>query len=119
MYHCVLELPRSLVFRRQRLIVANYDHLRAKYDKRLREYTEKDANQTETQDDEPGMDYDPDVQLPSSTPPVGVTASRGGFIPLNPRGITVLPGERSPIPPTSPLLTTPPGSAAMPYVWRP
>jgi hypothetical protein len=143
----VLELPRSLVFRRRRLLVANYDHRpgrRARYDKRLHEYAEKDANQTGTQDDEPGMDYDPDLQLPPGTDydpevqlppgmdydphvqlpsttrgPVGVTGSHGGFIPLNPRGITVLPGERSSIPPTSPLLTTPPGSAAMPYVWRP
>jgi hypothetical protein len=119
----VLELPQSLVFRRQRLLVASYDHRpgrRAKYGTLRREYSDNDANQTGTQEDEPGMDYDPDVQLsPSTRGPVGVTGSRGGFIPLNPRGITVLPGERSPIPPTSPLLTTPPGSAAMPYVWRP
>jgi hypothetical protein len=142
----VLELPRSLVFRRQRLLVASYDHRpgrRAKSDKLCREYSENDVNQTGTQEDEPGMDYgpnrgtqeaepgmgyegepgmgyEPEVQLPSTTRgPVGVTGSQGGFIPLNPRGVTVLPGERSPIPPTSPLLTTPRGSAAMPYVYRP
>lgn len=142
----VLELPQSLVFRRQRLLVASYDHRPgrgAKYDRPRRDYSEHDANQTGTQEDEPGIDndpdvgtqedqpgmgyedepgmgYDPDVQLPSTTRgPVGVTGSHGGFIPLNPRGVTVLPGERSPIPPTSPLLTTPRGSAAMPYVWRP
>ena len=66
------------------------------------------------------MAYDPDLQLPSTARgPVGVTGLHGGFIPVNPLGVTALPGERSPIPPTSPLLTPPPGSAAMPYVWRP
>jgi hypothetical protein len=44
-------------------------------------------------------------------------AAPGGFIPLNPRGVIVRPGRGGPIPPTSPLLTPPPGSAAMPGVW--
>jgi hypothetical protein len=40
----------------------------------------------------------PDLKVPQEDG-TSVGAPRGGFIPLNPRGITVRPGERSPIPP--------------------
>jgi hypothetical protein len=60
---------------------------------------------------------DPEIQAPSTSGAYSGNAAPGGFIPLNPRGVIVRPGAGGPIPPTSPLLTPPPGSAAMPGVW--
>ena len=55
------------------------------------------ADQTSPYQEESAEDY-ADVRLPSTAiGSAGVTASHGGFIPLNPRGITVRPGEPSPI----------------------
>ncbi|HEX4211591.1 MAG TPA: hypothetical protein VHY56_14425 [Candidatus Binataceae bacterium] len=60
----------------------------------------------------------PSAQLPSlNDDSTGNSPTPGGYVPLEPRGIVVRPGSRSPILPSSPLLMTPPGSAALPNVW--
>lgn len=120
----ILELPRTVVFPRRRLLALDRKHNAngaVEHDTRRCEYSEDDADREDSQADQPAMDGYPGLKAPPPPPEDANTfgASHGGFIPLNPRGITVRPGERSPIPPTSPLLTTPPGSAAMPYVWSP
>jgi len=119
----VLYLPQLLTFRDHAVPTAHrkrgasplddYDELRP------RDYSEDDNAPIEPPDDGLRKDYDPDVQAPSSRDSLSVTAPRGGFIPVDPREIRVRPGDRSPIPITSPLLTPPPGTAAMPNGWRP
>jgi hypothetical protein len=117
----ILELPRSVLFRRHGLLVRYRKHKPGRvleHNTERWEYSEDDADREDSQGDQSPIDDYPGLKAPlENTTTFG--ASHGGFIPLNPRGITVRPGERSSIPPTSPLLTTPPGSAAMPYVWRP
>jgi hypothetical protein len=117
----ILELPTSVFFPRHRSLALYRQHKAVRgleQDRGHCEYSEDDARWVDSQADQPPMGYYSNLKVPpeETTP---VDPARGGFIPLNPRGITVRPGERSPIPPTSPLLTTPPGSAARPYVWRP
>jgi hypothetical protein len=117
----VLELPRSIFLQRHGVLAFNREY---KADDQLnhkslrREYSEEDVDGDWLPENESPMDNEPDLTLPPAdrTP---LEPSTGGFIPLNPPGITVRPGESSPLPPTSPLLTTPPGSSAMPYVYRP
>jgi hypothetical protein len=116
----VLELPRSILVERHRLLAVNHEYKANRHinhERLRRKYSEEDVDEWPPEDGPP-TDYERDLKLP---PPerAPLEPSTGGFIPLNPRGITVRPGERSPFPPTSPLLTTPPGAAAMPYVWRP
>jgi hypothetical protein len=85
---------------------------------RPRDYSDDDNTRIEPSEDEPLNDY-PNVQAPSVTwDSSRIAPLRGGFVPLDPRGITVRPGDRSPIPPTSPLLTPPSGTAAMPFGGR-
>jgi hypothetical protein len=120
-YSNVLELPRSLFLERHRLLAVSREcnaNGRLNQERRRREYSEEDVDEDWPPQDEPPTDYEAQLKPPMAdrTPSDPL---HGGFIPLNPRGITVRPGERSTIPPTSPLLTPPPGSAAMPYVWRP
>ena len=117
----ILELPRSVFFRWHGMLVRYRKH-RAngalEHDTERWEYSEDDADREDSHADQPPMNDFPGLKAPpEDTTTFG--AAHGGFIPLNPRGITVRPGERSSIPPTSPLLMTPPGSAAMPYAWRP
>jgi hypothetical protein len=117
----ILELPSWVFFPRHRLLALYRRHMAVRgleQDREHCEYSEDHARWVDSQADQPPMGYYSNLKVPpeETTP---VDPARGGFIPLNPRGITVRPGERSPIPPTSPLLTTPPGSAARPYVWRP
>jgi hypothetical protein len=117
----ILELPTSVFFPRHRSLALYRQHKAVRgleQDREHCEYSEDHARWVDSQADQPPMGYYSNLKVPpeETTP---VDPARGGFIPLNPRGITVRPGERSPIPPTSPLLTTPPGSAARPYVWRP
>ena len=119
----VLYLPQLLTFRDHAVPTAHrkrgasplddYDELRP------RDYSEDDNAPIEPPEDGLPKDYDPEVQAPSSRDSLSVTAPRGGFIPVDPREIRVRPGDRSPIPITSPLLTPPPGTAAMPDGWRP
>jgi hypothetical protein len=116
----VLELPRLIFVERHRLLALNHEYKanhHINHERPRRQYSEEDVDEW-LPEDGPSTDYERDLKLP---PPerAPLEPSTGGFIPLNPRGITVRPGERSPFPPTSPLLTTPPGAAAMPYVWRP
>jgi hypothetical protein len=116
----VLELPRSIFVERHRLLAVNHEckaNRRINHERSCREYSEEDIDEWPPEDGPP-TDYERDLKLPPADH-APLEHSPGGFIPLNPRGITVRPGERSPLPPTSPLLTTPPGAAAMPYVWRP
>jgi hypothetical protein len=116
----VLELPRSIFVERHRLLAVNHEYKANRHinhERLRRKYSEEDVDEWPPEDGPPS-DYERDLKLPPPEP-APLEPSTGGFIPLNPRGITVRPGERSPFPPTSPLLTTPPGAAAMPYVWRP
>jgi hypothetical protein len=117
----VLELPRPLFLQRRRLPAVNreYNANGQLNNNRLRpEYSEEDVDENWQPEDEPKSEYEPNPKRPPADR-APLQRSTGGFIPLNPRGITVRPGERSPLPPTSPVLTTPPGSSAMPYVYRP
>jgi hypothetical protein len=120
-YSNVLELPRSTFLQRHRVLAVNRQYKangQLNHKRLRREYSEEAVDGDWPPEDESPMNNEPDLTLPPAarTPP---DRSHGGFIPLNPRGITVRPGERSPFPPTSPLLTPPPGSSAMPYAWRP
>jgi hypothetical protein len=116
----VLELPRSVFAERHRLLAVNHEYKANRHinhERPRRDYSEGDIDEWPLEDGPP-THYERDLKLPPADH-APLEHSTGGFIPLNPRGITVRPGERSPFPPTSPLLTTPPGAAAMPYVWRP
>ena len=120
-YGNVLELLRSRSLKRDRLLAVSREcnaNSSLNQERRHREYSEDDVDEHWPPQDEPPTDYETQLKphIADRTPS---DTLHGGFIPLNPRGITVRPGERSTIPPTSPLLTPPPGSAAMPYVWRP
>ena len=119
----VLDLPQLLAFHDQVVPTAHSKHQASPFDDydelRPRDYSDDDNTPIEPSDDEPREDYDPNVQAPSASRDFSHMAPpSGGFIPLDPRGITVRPGDRSPIPPTSPLLTPPSGTAAMPDGWR-
>jgi hypothetical protein len=77
-----------------------------------------DRSQDENNQLEPPQNYDPRVQAPSlNDDPTSMSPPQGGYVPVDPRGIVIRPGSRSPILPSSPLLMAPPGSAAMPNVW--
>jgi hypothetical protein len=115
------QLPRSTFLQRHGVLAFNREYEadgQLNHTRLRREYSAEDVDGDWLPEDESPMDNEPDLTLPPAdrTP---LEPSTGGFIPLNPRGITVRPGERSPLPPSSPLLTTPPGSSAMPYVYRP
>jgi hypothetical protein len=117
----VLELPRSIFVERRRLLAVNHEYKATHHIDHERprpSYSDDDVAGEWPPEDEPPTDYERDLKLPSPER-APLEPSTGGFIPLNPRGIAVRPGERSPFPPTSPLLAIPPGAAAMPYVWRP
>jgi hypothetical protein len=119
----VLDLPQLLAFHDQVVPIAQREYQASPFDDydelRARDYSDDDNTPIEPSDDEPREDYDPNVQAPSASRDFSRMAPpSGGFIPLDPRGITVRPGDRSPIPPTSPLLTPPSGTAAMPDGWR-
>jgi hypothetical protein len=120
-YGNVLVLPRSRFLQRQRLLAVGREYNandRLNQERRRGEYSEEDVDEDWPPQDEPPTDYETQLKPPMADGTPSDTL-HGGFIPLNPRGITVRPGERITIPPTSPLLTPPPGSAAMPYVWGP
>jgi hypothetical protein len=120
-YGNVLELPRSIYLQRHRVLAVNREYKadgQLNHKRLRREYSEEDVDENWPPEDESPMDNEPDPTLhPADHTPLKPLT--GGFIPLNPRGITVRPGERSPFPPTSPLLTPPLGSSARPYAWRP
>jgi hypothetical protein len=120
-YGNVLELPRSRSLERHRLLALSREcnaNGRLNQKRRRGEYSEDDIDEDWPPQDEPPTDYETQLKPPIADRTPSDTL-HGGFLPLNPRGVTVRPGERSTIPPTSPLLTPLPGSAAMPYVWRP
>jgi hypothetical protein len=119
----VLDLPQLLAFHDHVVATAHPKHQASPFDDydelRPRDYSDDDNTRIEPSEDELLKDYDPNVQAPSATwDSSRIAPLRGGFVPLDPHGITVRPGDRSPIPPTSPLLTPPPGTAAMPFGGR-